>query len=405
MENTKAILFTANRPDVVMSHGNGMNLWDTEGRKYLDFVGGWAVTCLGHCPNVMIQALEKQSKTLINASPAFYNEPMLSFANRITKLSGFDKVFFASSGAEANESAVKLARKYGTTQKNGAYEIVTTLNSFHGRTLAMMSATGKKHWEPLFSPKVEGFIHVPFNDLAAMEAATNDNTCAIMIEPIQGEGGVYPATQAYMTGLRKLCDDKGILLIFDEIQTGIGRTGKMFAFEHYGIKPDIMTLAKGIGGGYPLSAMLTTERLDIFEPGDQGGSYCAQPLGMAVGEAVVKEVSEGGWVENAEVMGIYLKDLLMELGKEMKKAADGAPAIRNIRGFGLLIAFDLPYKNTADIVAYAMEKGLLINAPQPGTIRLMPPLIVNEKDMDSMIKILRHALERCLAEVDNARSE
>ncbi len=395
MNSTSSILFTAKRPDIVMEKGRGMYLWDTDGHRYLDFMGGWAVTSLGHCPEVMRNALMSQSKILINASPAFYNAPMLSFAGLLTKLSGFERVFFASSGAEANESAVKLARKYGAKGKNGAYEIITAINSFHGRTLAMMSASGKKIWESLFEPKVEGFIHVPFNDFDAVAAAVTDKTCAIMLEPVQGEGGVYPATTGYLTALRKLCDEKGILLIYDEIQTGVGRTGRMFAFEHSGIRPDIMTLAKGIGGGYPLSAMLTTAALDIFEPGDQGGSYCAQPLGMAVGEAVVTEIAEGGWVENAREMGNYLKELLEALGTELGKTADGIPYIRNIRGLGLLVAFDLPTANGADVVQYALSKGLLINAAQPGIIRFMPPLVVSRNDMDDMIKILRHVLVKC----------
>ncbi len=395
MNGTTSILFTAKRPDIVMEKGHGMYLWDTEGRKYLDYIGGWAVTSLGHCPPVIRAALDKQADTLINASPAFYNVPMLSFADLLTKLSGFDKVFFASSGAEANESAVKLARKYGALKKEGAYEIITTLNSFHGRTLAMMSATGKKYWEPLFAPKVPGFVHVPFNDLDAVRAAITPRTCAIMLEPVQGEGGVYPATDEYLAGLRALCDQEGILLILDEIQTGIGRTGKLFAFEHSGVRPDILTLAKGIGGGYPISAMLTTEALDIFEPGDQGGSYCAQPLGMAVGEAVVTEVVNGGWIENARVMGDYLQELLCALGKELGKAPNGKPYISNVRGKGLLVAFDLPDNTGACVVQYAMAKGLLLNSPQPASIRLMPPLIVDRNDMDAMIKILRHVLVKC----------
>ena len=395
MISTKSILFTANRPDIVMEKGHGMHLWDTEGRKYLDFIGGWAVTCLGHCPSVMRDALVKQAGTLINASPTFFNAPMLSFADLLTRLSGFDKVFFASSGAEANESAVKLARKYGALKKNGAYEVITTLNSFHGRTLAMMSATGKKHWETLFAPKVPGFIHVPYNDLEAVKEVITPKTCAIMLEPVQGEGGVHPATDAYLAGLRTLCDQEGILLIYDEIQTGIGRTGKLFAFEHSGVRPDIFTLAKGLGGGYPISAMLTTEALDIFEPGDQGGSYCAQPLGMAVGEAVVTEVVNGGWVKNAHEMGEYMKELLEALGKELGKAPNGKPYISDIRGKGLLVAFDLPDNTGACVVQYAMAKGLLINSPQPASIRLMPPLIVDQNDMDCMIKTLRHVLVKC----------
>lgn len=392
MSDISPILFTSKRPDIIMEEGRGMYLWDTNGKKYLDFVGGWAVTCLGHCPKVIMDALLSQSGKLINASPAFYNAPMLSFAKLLTSLSGFDKVFFTSTGAEANEGAVKLARKYGALKKNGAFQIITTLNSFHGRTLAMMSATGKKLWEPLFAPKVEGFTHVPFNDISAVRQVVSANTCAILIELVQGEGGVIPANEDYLQGLRTLCDEQGVLLIYDEIQTGIGRTGKMFGFEHSGVRPDILTLAKGIGGGYPLSAMLTRAELDIFEPGDQGGSYCAQPLGMAVGEAVVKEVFEGGWLENARKMGEKLKCELAVLAAELGDTDTGEPYISSIRGKGLLLAFDVPHGRAAELVKRSMDNGLLINAPQPSTIRLMPPLILNEAHIIEMLSILRSAL-------------
>ena len=310
----------------------------------------------------------------------------------LTTLSGFDKVFFTSTGAEANEGAVKLARKYGATKRHGAFEIITTNQSFHGRTLAMMSATGKPYWEPLFAPKVPGFIHVPFNDLEAVRAAVTSNTCAIMIEPIQGEGGVIPATTAYLAGLRALCDETGILLIYDEIQTGMGRTGKLFAFEHTGIRPDILTLAKGIGGGYPLSAMLTTAELDLFEAGDQGGSYCAQPLGMAVGEAVVSELVSGGWVDNAREVGAYLQQTLLSMGNRLGESPNGIPYVRDIRGMGLLIAFDLPEPAGAAVVQASLANGLLLNAPQPAMLRFMPPLVATRKDVDDMIAILEKVL-------------
>jgi acetylornithine/N-succinyldiaminopimelate aminotransferase len=395
MESTSSILFTAKRPDILMEKGRGMFLWDTEGKRYLDFVGGWAVTCLGHCPDVLRDTLARQADTLINASPSYFNRPMLSFADMLTRISGFDKVFFASTGAEANEGAVKLARKYGSLKKAGAFEIITTINSFHGRTLAMMSATGKKQWNTLFAPKVPGFIHVPFNDLEAVQAALTPNTCAIMLEPVQGEGGVHPASERYLAGLRALCDQENVLLVYDEIQTGIGRTGKLFAFEHSGVRPDILTLAKGLGGGYPISAMLTTDALDIFEPGDQGGSYCAQPLGMAVGEAVVSEVIHGGWVENARIMGEYLTDCLVVLGRHLGTAPNGTPFIRNIRGKGLLVAFDLPDETGACVVETALQEGLLINTPQPATIRLMPPLVVERSHVEAMIHMLCHVLVKC----------
>ena len=261
----QGILFTAVRPDIVMEKGKGMYLWDTNGKKYLDFIGGWAVNCLGHSPDVITQALSEQAVKLVNASPTFYNVPMIKLAKLLTDHSCFDRAFFTSTGAEANEGAIKLARKYGAKKLGGAYRIITTYGSFHGRTLATMSATGKKHWETLFEPKVPGFIHIPFNDIDAAAAAVDPDTCAIMLEPVQGEGGVNVADETYIKALRKLCTDKNILLIFDEVQTGFGRTGKLFAYEHYGVEPDVITLAKGIGGGFPLGAMLTKEKYNLFD--------------------------------------------------------------------------------------------------------------------------------------------
>lgn len=385
----RSILFVTSRPDIVMEKGKGMYLWDTNGKKYLDFIGGWAVTSLGHCPEVMIKALQDQANELINASPAFYNKPMIQFSKLLMDHSCFDKVFFANSGSEANESAIKLARKYGEKFLNGAYEIVTTINAFHGRTLATMSASGKKYWEKLFEPKVSGFKCVPINDLEAMVSAINSNTCAIMFEPVQGEGGVYPLDQEYIKALRKICDDKGILLIFDEVQTGVGRTGKLFAYENYGIEPDIMTLAKGIGGGFPLSAMLTKEKFDVFEAGDQGGTYSAQPLAMSVGFAVVKEVIEKNISLNAQVQGQYIFDKLNAIKDKF--------GLKNMRGMGLLIAFDLPMEKGSEVVSECLKNGLLINSPQPAVIRLMPPLIVNKEEIDEMFEILERVLEKVIA--------
>lgn len=384
----QSILFTAVRPDVVMERGTGMYLWDTAGKKYLDFIGGWAVTCLGHSPSVITKALESQSQELVNASPSFYNKPMLEFAKLLTDNSCFDRVFFCSSGAEANEGAIKLARKFGTLYRNGAYEIITTINSFHGRTLATMSATGKQKWESLFAPKVPGFIHVPLNDIDALIKAISPNTCAIMFEPIQGEGGVFALEEAYIKEVRKICNEQGILLIFDEVQTGVGRTGKLFAYEHYGVEPDIMTLAKGIGGGFPLSALLVKEKYNIFAAGDQGGTYSAQPLGMAVGMAVLKEVIAKDLAANARYQGNYIIEKLKELKEEFE--------LRDIRGKGLLIGFELPSPEGSEVAAECFKEGLIINSPRPATIRLMPPLIVSKEDIDTMLTILTGVLAKIL---------
>ncbi|WP_246627897.1 aspartate aminotransferase family protein [Paenibacillus oenotherae] len=380
------VLFTTKRPEVVMERGEGLYLQDTEGKSYLDFVGGWAVVCLGHSPDVIKRALEEQAGTLVNASPAFYNKPMIAFAKLLTDISTFDKVFFASSGAEANEGAIKLARKHGSRNLGGAYEIITTRNGFHGRTLATMSATGKEQWEHLYEPKVPGFIQVPYNDIEAAKQAVHANTCAIMLELIQGEGGVHLAEMDYVTELRKLCDEKGILLIIDEIQTGLGRTGKMFAYEHYGIEADIMTLGKGIGGGFPLSAVLTKAKYDLFEAGDQGGTYSGQPLAMAVGQAVVSEIIRKNLAANAAEQGNYILARLREIREKY--------GIQRIAGKGLLLAFDLAQPIGRELVNACMEEGLLINSPNPYTIRLIPPLIVTREQIDTMFRILCKVMDQ-----------
>ncbi|HEY1406477.1 MAG TPA: acetylornithine/succinylornithine family transaminase [Spirochaetota bacterium] len=373
-------MFVSKKPPVVMEKGKGMYLWDVDGRRYLDFISGWAVTLLGHCHPSITRALVKQGKKLINASPAFYNKPQVEFTELLLGKSCMDRVFFVSSGAEANEGAIKLARKYGSKFKNGAYEIITTRDSFHGRTLATMAATGKEHWQTLYAPTIPGFIHLPYNDLAAVEKTITDKTIAVMIEPVQGESGAIAATKEYIQGLRKLCDEKGILLIFDEIQTGYCRTGSFFAYEQFGVEPDIMTLAKGIGGGYPLGALLAKEKFCVFEAGDQGGTYTGQPLAMAVGLAVLREIIKTDLPSHVKKMSEYLVGRLREL--------EAQGLIANIRGMGLLIAFDAKRKSGADIVNEALEKGLLLNSPRPTSIRLMPALIAEKKHIDEMIKII-----------------
>lgn len=385
-EAKQTILHTALRPELVMERGEGMLLWDTDGKRYLDFVGGWAVTCLGHSPAAIREALVRQSAMLVNASPAFHNRPMIEFAKLLTDLSGFDKAFFASSGAEANEGAIKLARKHGALNLGGAHGIITMEGSFHGRTLATMAATGKAGWRSLFAPQMPGFKHVPPNDPDSLLAAVDDTTCAIMLELIQGEGGVRPVDADYLRLLRKLCDERGIMLIFDEVQTGLGRAGNMFASDHYGVQADVMTLGKGIGGGFPLSAMLVRERFNVFQPGDQGGTYSGQPLAMAVGQAVVREIVDRRLDRNAEAMGRLVKDRL--------RAMSAKHRLSPVRGRGLLLAFDLPVPRGAELAEACMREGLLLNSPQPSTIRLMPPLILTEADVEEMAQLLERGLAR-----------
>jgi acetylornithine/N-succinyldiaminopimelate aminotransferase len=384
----KSLMYVVTRPERVMVQGKGSYLWDSDGRKYLDCLQGWAVNCLGHSPPVLTRALNKQAKVLVNASPALYNQPMIEFAKLLTDNSCMDKVFFANSGAEANEGAIKLARKYGALHQNGAYEIITTWHAFHGRTLSMMSASGKEAWDGLFEPKVPGFTRVPFNDLAALRKTFTDKTCAIMLEPLQGEGGVNVASKAYLRGVRKLCDETGILLILDEIQTGIGRTGKLFAYEHYGIEPDIMTLGKGIGGGFPLSALLAKDKFCVFEQGDQGGTFCAQPLAMVAGLAIVGEVIKKKISNRARSRGRYLMRGL--------KAMAGEFGFTEVRGMGLLVAVELSREIGTDVVNECLERGLLINAPGPSTLRFMPALNISNAQVDEILEILSAALRKVL---------
>jgi len=382
------LVYVTDRPAVVMQRGEGMYLFDTEGKRYLDFVGGWAVTALGHCPIVLVEALKEQAEILVNCSPAFFNTGMIAFAELLVRHSCFDQVWFGNTGAEVNEAAIKMARKYGALHKKGAYEIITTDHSFHGRTLAMMSATGKPQWASLFEPKAAGFTHVPFNDLPAIQKAISDKTIAIMLEPIQGEGGVNIADEGYMKGIRRLCDEQKILLIVDEVQTGLGRCGTLFAYQQYGIEPDIMTLAKGIGAGYPLAAVLAKEKVCCFAAGDHGGTYGGNSLGMAVGIAVVEEIIKRDLSAYAVKMGDYIKAKLNAEASRFK--------LTGIRGRGLLLAFDLPKEAGKEIVGKALGKGLLLNSPQPASIRLMPPLIVEKEHVDEMIRILKSTLEEVL---------
>jgi acetylornithine/N-succinyldiaminopimelate aminotransferase len=383
-----SLMYVVTRPEKVFVRGKGSLLWDAEGKAYLDFIQGWAVNCLGHCPPAVVRAITRQSRLLINGSPALHNEAIIELAGLLTAHSALDKVFFANSGAEANEGALKLARKFGKVRLGGAYEVITAWNSFHGRTLAMMSASGKQHWDDLFEPKVPGFVRVPFNDLEAVRKAASHKTCAILLEPVQGEGGVFVADKAYLKGVRRLCDERGILLMLDEIQTGIGRTGSLFAYEQYGIEPDVMTLGKGLGGGFPVSALLAKDHACVFEAGDQGGTYCGQPLAMVAAKAVLEEMLRRRIPARARSRGKYLKRRLNELGAEF--------GFTEHRGLGLLQAVDLPQDKAAAVVSQALDRGLLINAPRANTLRFMPALTVSNAEVDRMAEILRETLRKVL---------
>ncbi|PTB19596.1 acetylornithine transaminase [Trinickia symbiotica] len=385
---TQSLMYITNRPDVVFTHGSGSWLFDNEGKRYLDFVQGWAVNCLGHCHPAMIEALEKQARLLINPSPAFYNEPMAQLAARLTEHSVFDKVFFANSGAEANEGAIKLARKWGKKFRNGAYEIITFDHGFHGRTLATMSASGKAGWDTLYAPQVPGFPKAELNDIASVERLIGQKTVAVMLEPIQGEAGVIPATREFMRELRELTKRHGLLLIVDEVQTGCGRAGTLFAYELAGIEPDIMTLGKGIGGGVPLAALLSKGDVAVFEAGDQGGTYNGNPLMTAVGHAVISELTAPGFLEGVRARGNYLREQLLALSAER--------GFHGERGDGLLRALLLSQDIGPQIVEKArlmQPDGLLLNAPRPNLLRFMPSLTVTTEEIDQMMAMLREVLD------------
>ncbi|HEV7617949.1 MAG TPA: acetylornithine transaminase [Burkholderiaceae bacterium] len=390
---TDALLSITNRPPLIFTEGHGMWLTDHAGKRYLDYLQGWAVNCLGHSPQCIQDALAAQAKKLINPSPAFYNAPSIELASLLVRHSCFDRVFFASSGAEANEGAIKLARKWGKKNKNSSggdrYEIITFDHSFHGRTLATMSASGKPGWDTIFAPQVPGFPKAVLNDLDSVEKLITDKTVAVMLEPVQGEGGVIPATREFMQSLRAFTKQRGLLLIVDEVQTGMGRTGKLFGYQLSDVVPDIMTLGKGIGGGVPLAAMLCREEIACFEPGDQGGTYNGNPLMTAVGVAVTNELLQPGFLQSVQDKGAYLSAELLKLASRH--------GLQGERGEGLLRALKLSSDIGPKIVETARDMspvGLLLNSPRPDLLRFMPALTVTTQEIDQMISMLSDVLKK-----------
>ena len=376
-----ALMDITRRPPITFTHGRGGFLWDSDGNRYLDFVQGWAVNCLGHCPPAVARVLADQSTRLLTCGPAYHSEPLTRYASALTAAAGLDRAFFANSGAEANEGAIKLARKWGARHRGGAHEIITTVHGFHGRTLATMSASGKAAWDGLFEPKVAGFPKVPLNDLGAIEAAITDRTVAVMLEPIQGEAGVWPADERYLRSLRSLADQRDILLILDEIQTGMGRTGALFCFQHTGVRPDILTLGKGLGAGTPLAALLAREQVCCFEPGDQGGTFNGNALMAAVDQAVLEQLTAEGFLERVRAAGAMLRGGLETLS--------GRHGLGGVRGRGLLLALDLkPRADGFALVEKALSNGLLLNAPAPDALRFMPALNVSDGEIVEMLAVL-----------------
>ncbi len=388
-ESGRYLMNTYNRFPVVLRKGRGMKVWSADGKEYLDFVGGVAVNCLGHCHPKVVIAIQKQAQRLIHVSNYYHIEPQVKLGRLLVENSFADRVFFCNSGAEAIEAAIKLARRYFHEQPGHTrFEIIATINSFHGRTLAALSATGQDKFKEGFGPLVPGFKHVEFNDIDAIEAAVTKDTCAVMLEPIQGEGGIKMPDPDYLKDVRALCDRHGILLILDEIQTGMGRTGKLFAYEHFGITPDIMAIAKGLGGGVPIGAMLATEKVaSAFQPATHGSTFGGNPLVCAAAVAALEVLLEDGFIlDQCRRMGKYLKKRLEELKKEFPSI------IADIRGMGLLIGMEL-VRNCAPVVKACMGNGVLVNCTAGNVLRFMPPLIVTEKEIDHLIDVLDQVLD------------
>lgn len=377
-----------NRVPVCFTHGKGTLLYDCDGNEYYDFFAGIAVSALGHSHPALVNAICDQAKKIIHCSSLYYIEQQANLAELIVNNSCADKIFFANSGAEANEGAIKLARLYfkkkGVPEK---FEIITLDNSFHGRTLATIAATGQDKYQKPFSPLTPKFLKVPINDIAALEKAINGSTCAVMIEPIQGESGVNPTTVEYIQAVRKLCDKKGVLLIFDEVQCGLGRTGKLFGYQHYGVEPDIFTLAKALAGGFPIGALCAKEHVaKAFEPGDHGSTFGGNPLACNAGLAVLSTIINENLSENAAKMGNYFFS-------KMDVIKTKFPIIKEVRGKGLMIGIEFN-KPVAKIINRKMfERKYLLGTAGENILRILPPLIITENDMDGLIDVLVEVLE------------
>jgi acetylornithine/N-succinyldiaminopimelate aminotransferase len=366
----KYLMQTGRRLPITFVRGEGCLLYDDGGKAYLDLVAGIAVNLLGHAHPEVAAAVGAQSRKLIHASNLYFTEPQVELARRLVELSFPSRVFFCNSGAEANEAAIKIARKWGAKNRGGAHQIITTYGSFHGRTLATVTAGGQHKYSDPFKPLPDGFVHVPYNDLDALKSATGEKTVAVMLEPVMGEIGVIPAAPGYIAGVRKWCDEHNLLLILDEIQTGLGRTGRWFAHQHHGITPDVMTLAKGLGGGVPIGACLAAPRADVFEPGDHGSTFGGNPLACTAALTVLKVIERDGLVGHAAEMGEMLHEVLAGLGA------------KDVRGLGLMLAVEFAEPRAKAFQQACLESGLIVNAVDNNSVRLVPPLIITAAEID-----------------------
>ncbi len=392
IQDREAVLYmqAARRLPVTLVRGEGSHVWDEDGKQYLDFIAGIATTSLGHGDRELADVIAKQASTLIQVSNIFYSGPQIELAELLIANSSMDRVFFSNSGAEANEAAIKLARKWGNIHRDGAFEIISANSSFHGRTMATVSATGTAAYRESFGPQLPGFVFVDYDDLDAIKAATTDQTVAILLEPVQGEGGVNVPADDYLPQVRAWCNEKNLLLILDEVQTGTGRTGTLWAHEQMGVEPDIMTLAKGIGGGVPLGCVLAKEHAAVFEPGDHGTTNGGNPLATAAGTHVMQRLTEGGVLTNVQ-------ERTEQLEQRLESLADRHEGVAGQRGLGLLRAIVLTDDNAPDVAMEAFRRGLLVNAVRPNAIRLMPALTVTADDIDRAVVIIEEALNEVTA--------
>ena len=383
-EDQQSYLPVFNRYKIVLDHGEGAEVWDINGKKYLDFLGGIAVNVLGHNNKALVQAVTEQAGKLIHCSNLYYTKPQADAAAKLVNLSGLDKAFFANSGAEANEGAIKIARKYGYNINPEKTEIISAWDSFHGRTLATLTATGQTHYHEGLGPLPAGFTYVHYNDIAELASKISDKTAAVMLETIQGEGGVHTPNADYLKQVRELCDKHGALLILDEIQAGIGRSGKFFAYENYGIKPDIVTLAKGLAGGVPIGAFIVTDKVAAaFKPGDHGTTFGGNPLACAAANVVLDTVPKDEFLKNIQAVGKYFKDKLQELAKKYPKF------IVDVRGEGLILGAELAgAEHGRDIVNDCLAKGLIINCTAGKVLRFIPPLIITTAQIDEAFAVM-----------------
>jgi predicted acetylornithine/succinylornithine family transaminase len=376
----KYVMQTGKHQPLRVVRGEGMHLYDVDGREYLDMMAGIAVNALGHCHPAVVETITRQARMLIHSSDLYYTEPKVWLAKKLVELAFPSRVFLNNSGAEANEAAIKIARKWGKKNKDGAFEIISAFGAFHGRTLAAVTMGGKAAYSKSFEPLPPGFIHVPFNDLDAIRAVTNDRTVAVFLEPVIGEGGVIAAAPGYLAGVRKWCDEKDILLILDEVQTGLGRTGRWFAYQHAGITPDVLTLAKALGGGFPIAAVLAAPRADVFEPGDHGSTFGGNPLACSVALTVLDVIEREHLVENAAEMGDLLGRVVESLGQQ------------NPRGLGLMRAFTFAEPVAKAFQNRCIENGVLVNATDDNTVRMVPPLIISAADIEQAHDRLKASL-------------